>query len=121
MTKTLRISVGAVLLIVAVSIGFFSLQTDVITVTVRNSGAQKLSPVSVTTADQRYTLGDIEPGGSAKLGLNPVRDTDLMITSSAGRSRVNAYLTRGYVGEISVNLDGRVVKAVKDDLCVGWC
>ena len=90
-------------------------------VTVENSGAQKLSSVSITTADQRYALGDIEPGGAAKLGLNPVRDTDLVITSSAGRSRVDTYLTRGYVGEISVSLEGRVVKAVKDDLCVGWC
>ena len=89
MTRVLRVGVGAVLLVVAVSIVFFFLQKDAIMVTVENSGAQKLSSVSITTADQRYALGDIEPGGAAKLGLNPVRDTDLVIISSAGRSRVD--------------------------------
>lgn len=105
------------LAVITVALAIFINRSGV-RVTVHNSGAQPLENVVIRTYQQSYPLGDIPPGGSAVKGVDVLGDSDLSITH-IGRQDwqpVNTYITRGYVGEMKLELKGGEVVDFTDDL-----
>lgn len=90
---------------------------DAIEITVQNNGPTPLEDVVVRTRQESYTFGDIPPGERAVEGIDVLGDSDLAIYHSDHPEwqTVNTYITRGFVGEITIIMeDGEFVDFTED-------
>lgn len=90
---------------------------DPIEVTVQNNGPTLLEDVVVRTQQESYPFGDIPPGERVVEGIGVLGDSDLAIYHAdyPEWQTVNIYITRGYVGEITITMeDGKLLDYIDD-------
>jgi len=86
-------------------------------VTVRNSDARALRSVSVHVTGRAYVLGDLEPGATRSVRVNPTGESSVEIRfrDDSGKTKsldAGGYIEAGYAGSMEVDVDfERVRKA----------
>ena len=112
------LSVMTATIVAAIAFASFALinRSD-IEVTVHNLGPETLENVVIGTDQASYPVGDIRARESAVIGIEVLGDSSLSVRH-AGRPEwqtTNAYLTRGFVGQMAVILeDGELVGFTED-------
>ena len=88
-----------------------------IKVTIQNDGPDMLENVIVSTDHASYPVGDIPPGESAVKGIDVLGDSSLSIRHAGhpGWQTTDSYMTRGFVGEMGLELkNGKVIGFTED-------
>ena len=88
-------------------------------VTVQNVSNEPLRDVELHTRSDVYALGTISPGDSVSKRITPKEDTDLALSHrDQPELTVGTYLTRGFVGSITLELDDDAITKVTDNITV---
>ena len=109
----------ALLLFITFTIGFLT-SCGGVKVTVQNVSDKLLQDVELRTTSDVYELGSIPPGSSVSERIRPTEDTDLALShrDHPERLMVGTYLTGGFTGQITIDLDDDVITKVADDIKV---
>jgi hypothetical protein len=109
--------IRAGIVVAAVALAFVIYRTTAsLNVTVANEGTSPMTAVVVRVADQSYPLGDIPPGGSRSVRVDPAAPSHLEMDFAAALGRqvrlnVGGSLQPGSRGTITVHVkDGSIVK-----------
>ena len=112
---TVLVVAGVIALFAAVLVMLY-LERGVL-VTVRNSDARALRSLEVHVTGRSYNLGDLEPGASRSVRVNPRGEShvELRFRDHLGKTPapvVDCYLEAGYSGTIAVDVDSERVRKV---------
>lgn len=85
--------------------------------TVINVGSAPLKAVTVQVTGRSYRLGDIKPGSSKSIKVNPTAESTIQLIFSDGRRLdIDSYFERGYRGTITAEVTSTRVVSVKNDM-----
>lgn len=85
--------------------------------TLINTGTEVLRAVTVEVTGRSYRLGDISPGASKTVKVNPVSESHIVVRFPTGLSMIiDCYLEPGYGGEIRAKVTSQAVVDVKDEV-----
>lgn len=117
MKKLLLVSLAA---IVVGFIGHHFWSSDGVTFVVKNVGNETIRSVVVYVTGKSYSIGDIEPGNSKSVLLNPTSESHVELTFS-GHSRltIDCYFEHGYSGTLAAEITVEKVVTVKDSTVPG--
>ncbi len=106
--------------IVLVFIGHYSSTSDGVTFIAKNVGTESIRSVVVHVTGKSYLIGDIAPGASKSVVLNPTSESHVELTF-AGHPRltIDCYFEKGYGGTLATELTVEKVVTVKDSTVPG--
>lgn len=116
--------VGGVILIAAIAAVAYVWPRGVLVV-IRNTGAAPMRDVRVLVTARSYPLGDIPPGASRSVHVDPDGESHLVVrfTDATGKlqdANVGGYFESSYAGSITVDIADGVVIKVQDLSRPGW-
>lgn len=121
MKKSLRFAIIALVAMVLLAVVYFSVRTATagVAFTLSNSGTEALRSVTVQVTGRSYELGDIPPGGSKIVKLNPTSESHIKLLFPTGRSlTIDSYFEPDYRGRINASVTSMAVVTVTDEVRV---
>ncbi len=99
-------------------------QQSGVTATVKNTGSSTLDGVVVIVTGKTYSAGNIQPGQSASVVVNPQSESRLVIeysdpTGNQHSLPVDCYFESGYRGSITVEVSGNQIAKVDNHIRIG--
>lgn len=117
MKKLLLVSLVAIVL---GFIGYYSSFSDGVTFVAKNVGTESIRSVVVHVTGKSYVIGDIEPGTSKSVVLNPISESHVELTFSGHpRLTIDCYFEHGYSGTLATEITVERVVTVKDSMVPG--
>jgi hypothetical protein len=117
MKKRLLVSLVTIALGV---IGYYSSTSDGVTFIVKNVGTQSIQSAVVHVTGKSYLIGDIAPGASKSVVLNPTPESHVELTFSGHpRLTIDCYFEKGYGGTLATEVTVKKVVTVKDSTAPG--
>jgi len=94
-----------------------------VTVVVRNRDSAALSAVAIHVTGRDYPIGDMPPGSTRRVLVDPTGDSHIEVSRQSidGRRRipVSCYFGAGDTGSIEIEISGTSVDAVKNEISIG--
>jgi hypothetical protein len=82
-----------------------------------NVGADPLRSLTVHVKGRSYSLGDLAPGSTKSITVNPTGESDIELAfSDARRLKIDCYFESGYEGEIVAKVTAQEVVEAKVDV-----
>jgi hypothetical protein len=88
--------------------------------TLTNVGTTTMESVTVQVTGRSYRLGDLTPGTSKTIRVNPAGESHIeLVFSGTRRLKIDCYFESGYRGKITGDVTPQKVVSVKSDLKLG--
>lgn len=88
-----------------------------VALTLTNVGPVAMQAVTVRVTGKAYAVGDLAPGASTALTIQPVSESDIHVdVAGAGRLQLDCYLEPAYKGKIAADVTRERVVSVKQDV-----
>jgi hypothetical protein len=108
----------ASLVAVAIAFGFiydYSFSGKGVTFIVKNVGTESIRSMVVHITGNSFAIGDIEPGTSKSVVLNPTSESHVELTFSGHpRLTIDCYFEHDYSGTLATEITVEKVVSVKD-------
>ena len=93
-----------------------SRHTNGVEFTLKNVGPEALQSVTVEVTGKSYAIGDLPPGGSKTVKVNPLAESHIGLRFREGRMlTIDCYMEHDYGGRIEANVTSKAVVTVKDE------
>lgn len=87
--------------------------------TVTNVGSDTLRSVTVKVTGRAYSIGDLSPGKSKSINVDPTGESHIeLIFSDSRRLMIDCYFEPRYEGKIAAEVTSQDVVSVKDEVRV---
>lgn len=119
MKKFIRLAMVAFVAMAAIATMYVGVRaaTAGVEFTLTNLGANALRSVTVQVTGRSYGLGDIPPGASKTVKLNPTSESHIELRLATGRNlTIDCYIEPQYRGRINATVTSTAVVAVTDDV-----
>ena len=88
--------------------------------TLTNGGTTTMQSVTVQVTGRSYPFGDLAPGSTKTIRVNPAGESHIeLFFSGTRRLTIDCYFESGYRGKITAEVTPQKVVSVKSDLKVG--
>lgn len=88
-----------------------------VTFTLTNVGTATLESVTVPVTGKSYSLGDLAPGSSKSIKVNPTGDSHIeLVFADSRRLTIDCYIQPAYRGTITAEVTPTRVVSVKDEV-----
>jgi hypothetical protein len=85
--------------------------------TLKNVGPEALRSVTVDVTGKSYAIGDLLPGRSKTVKVNPLGESHIGLRFREGRVlTIDCYMEHDYGGRIEANVTSQAVVTVKDEI-----
>lgn len=91
-----------------------------VTFSLSNVGITAMESVTVQVIGRSYPLGDLAPGSSKSIKVDPTGESHIeLVFSGTRRLTIDCYVESGYKGKITAEVTPEKVVSVKSDLKIG--
>jgi hypothetical protein len=105
----------------ALSLGFAAMYAieDGVTFVAHNVGTEPMRSVVVHVTGKSYPIGDLAPGASKSVRVNPTSESHIELSQSGhARLTVGGYFEKGYQGTITADVTTESVVVVRDEVAL---
>lgn len=92
-----------------------------ITVTVVNHGSEALRSAAIHVTGKDYPIGDLAPGASKSIFVEPRHDSDVEMSFAPGRRlAIGCYLLPRFKGEVRAAVTAERARLTRCDMEIAW-